>query len=184
MSRARADRTRKAAVCGSVVAAAAALTAVAVGPAYAGGAPSGTATPFTGRTEGGSLILKDGDIVACAGVGMLQVVQSNGVIRDADGPGTTFTTAAGTKVVTLSKGTVNVTVQGLTAQVTCGSQGFPTTAAFVPPSSLKGAVKAGSGGSVAGVNTAEVVGGGAVAATGLLGLVLLRRRGTASGPGV
>lgn len=174
-------RTHRAKACAGVAVVVAALTAVTAGPVHADGAPTGSATPFTGRTEGGSLILKDGDIVACAGVGQLQIAQSNGVIRDTDGPGTTFTTPAGTKVVTVRKGTVNVTVQGITAKVTCGREGFPTTAAFVPGSSLKGGVKAGSGGSLTGVNTAETLGGGALVAAGLLGVGLLRRRRTATG---
>lgn len=176
--------TRAAKACASAAVVAAALTVVAAGPAQAGGPPSGAATPFTGRTEGGSLILKDGDIIACAGVGQLQIAQSNGVIRDTDGAGTTFTTPAGTTVVTLVKGTVNVTVQGITAKVTCGAAGFPTTAAFVPSSSLKGGVKAGSGGSLTGMNTGELVGGGALMAAGLLGAGLLRRRRTTVRTGV
>ena len=167
---------RRAKAYAAVAVTAAALTVVVAGPAQAGGAPSGAATPFTGRTEGGSLILKDGDIVACAGVGQLQIAQTNGVVRDTDGAGTTFTTPAGTKVVTVVKGTVKVTVQGISAQVTCGSQGFPTTSAFVPSSSLKGGVNAGSGGSAAGVNTGELAGGGALVASGLFGVAMLRRR--------
>ena len=170
-------------VCASVAVAAAALTVAVAGPAQAGGG-SGAATPFTGRSEGGSLILKDGDIVACAGVGQLQVAQSNGVIRGTGGAGTTFTTPAGTKVVTVVKGIVKVTVQGITAQVTCGSQGFPTTAAFVPGSSLKGGVDAGSGGSQTGVNTSELVGAGALVATGVIGLAMLRSRRTNPRSGV
>lgn len=163
---------RRATACGSVAVVAAALTVAVAGPVQA----SGAATPFTGRTEGGSLILTDGDIVACAGVGQLQVAQSNGVIRGTGGAGTTFTTPAGTKVVTVVKGTVKVTVKGITAKVTCGSEGFPTTSAFVPSSSLKGPVDAGSGGSQAGVNTGELVGGSVLVASGLLGLAVLRRR--------
>ncbi|SEO21574.1 hypothetical protein [Actinacidiphila rubida] len=153
---------------------AAAMTVAVAAPAQAAGGTAGT--PFKGRSEGGSLLLKDGDIVACAGVGQLQVAQSDGTIRGTGGAGTTFTTPAGTKVVTVVKGTVKVTVQGVTARVTCGSQGFPTTSAFVPSGSLKGGVDAGSGGSPAGVNTAELAGGGALVASGLLGLAALRRR--------
>jgi hypothetical protein len=98
----------KAATYAAVVAAAGALAATMTfaSPEYADGTPSMRATPFTGRTEGGSLILKDGDIIACAAVGQLQVVQTDGVIRDADGAGTAFTTPAGTRVVTLRQGTV------------------------------------------------------------------------------
>lgn len=166
---------RGAKVCASVAVAAAALTLAAAGAAQADGGSSG-ATPFKGRSEGGSLILKDGDVVACAGVGQLQVAQTNGVVRGTGGAGTTFTTPAGTKVVTVVKGTVNVTAQGITAKVTCGSQGFPTTSAFVPSSSLKGGVDAGSGGSLTGVNAGELLGGGALVASGLVGLVVLRRR--------
>ncbi|MBY8877986.1 hypothetical protein [Actinacidiphila acidipaludis] len=164
--------------------AAVALTLAVAGPAQAGGGSSGGATPFTGRSEGGSLILKDGDIVACAGVGVLQIVQRDGVIRGTGSAGTTFTTPAGTKVVTVTKGTVKVTVQGITARVTCGSQGFPTTSAFVPSSSLKGGVDAGSGGAPAAVNTGELVTGGALVATGVLGVAMLRRRRTTVGSGI
>ncbi|GDY50211.1 hypothetical protein SVIO_008340 [Streptomyces violaceusniger] len=126
---------RKAATCAATMAAAGAFAATVAlaGPSYAGGPPSTQATPFTGRTEGGSLILKDGDIIACAGAGQLQVVQSNGVIRDADGAGTTFTTSAGTQVKTVRQGTVKVSVGGVSAEVTCGKELFPTTTAFVPP---------------------------------------------------
>lgn len=173
---------RKASAYAATAVTAGALAAITTfaGPAYAGGPPSGQATPFSGRTEGGSLTLKNGDIIACAEVGQLQVVQTNGVFRDADGAGTTFTTPEGTMVVTLRQGTVKVTVGGVSATVTCGKELFPTTSAFVPRISLKGSVETGSGGAVSGVNTAGIVGGGALAAAGLAGgVALLRRRGNA-----
>lgn len=175
---------RKAATYAAAVAAAGvfAATVMLVSPAYADGAPTTRATPFTGRTEGGSLILKDGDIIACAAVGQLQVVQTNGVIRETDGAGTTFTTPAGTQVLTLRQGTVRVTVDRVSAEVTCGKELFPTTTAFVPPTSLKNGVNAGAGGAVSGLSTATMVGGGGLAAAGLAGAaVLLRRRGAAAG---
>lgn len=175
---------RKATAYAATMAAAGAFAAImtVASPAFAGGPPSGQATPFTGRTEGGSLILKDGDIIACAAVGQLQVVQPDGVIRDADGAGTKFTTPAGTRVVTLRQGTVKVTVDRVSAEVTCGKELFPTTNAFVPSTSLKDGVEAGAGGAVSGVSTGEVVGGSGLAAAGLVGgVVLLRRRGAAAG---
>ncbi len=176
----RRKRARYAATMAAAGAFAATMTFAS--PAYADGTPSTKATPFTGRTEGGSLILKDGDIIACADVARLQVVQTNGVIRDADGAGTTFTTPAGTLVVTLRQGTVKVTVDRVSAEVTCGKELFPTTTAFVPPTSLKDGVKAGAGGAVSGLSTATLVGGGGLVAAGLVGgAVLLRRRGTAAG---
>jgi hypothetical protein len=176
-------RSRTATYAAAIAAAGAfAASMTCAGPAYAGGAPSTQPTPFTGRTEGGSLILKDGDIIACAGVGQLQVVGPDGVIHDADGAGTTFTTPAGTKVVTLRQGTVTVTVDGISAEVTCGKELFPTTSASVPRTTLKGGVKAGAGGTVSGVNTAEVMAGGGLAATALVGgVVMLRRRSAAPG---
>jgi uncharacterized protein (TIGR03382 family) len=171
---------RKATAYAAATVAAGALAAITTfaSPAYAGG----PTTPFSGRTEGGSLILKDGDIIACAAVGQLQVVQTNGVIRDADGAGTMFTTPEGTMVKTLRKGTVKATVNGASATVTCGKEGFPTTSAFVPTISLKDGVETGSGGAVSGVNTAGIVGGSALAAAGLAGgAALLRRRRADSG---
>jgi len=147
-----------------------AMTAMLSGPAYADGM---TATPIQGRTEGGSIILNDGDIVACAGVGDLRVVDTKGTEHLTDGAGTTFTTPAGTKVVTLRHGTVEVTVKGASAEITCGSEGFPTTNARVP----KGPSLAGAGGSVSGVDAARTVGGGAlVLVGGAAGAFVLRRR--------
>ncbi|MFI6931611.1 hypothetical protein [Streptomyces sp. NPDC050287] len=173
-------RRKTATFAATAAAGAFAATVMLAGPAYADGTPSTKATPFTGRTEGGSLILKDGDIIACAAVGQLQVVQPNGVIRETDGAGTKFTTPAGTRVLTIRQGTVKVTVDRVSAEVTCGKELFPTTTAFVPSTSLKDGVKAGAGGTVSGLSTATMVGGGGLAAAGLVGgAVLLRRRGAA-----
>ncbi|MFC6599121.1 hypothetical protein [Kitasatospora paranensis] len=160
---------------GRAVAAGGALVAVAVFavPAYAGGSSSGAATPIKGRTEGGSLELVNGDVVACAGVGDLRVVGADGEHRT-DGPGTTFTTAAGTAVATVKTGTVKVTVRGADAVITCGSELFPTTTATVPT----GPSLAGGGGGVSGADTAVTLAGGAIAMAGLVGgtAVVLRRR--------
>jgi hypothetical protein len=64
-----------------------AATMTCASPVYVDGAPSTRTTPFTGRTEGGTLVLRGGDVIACAGVGQLQVAEPDGVIRDTDGAG-------------------------------------------------------------------------------------------------
>jgi hypothetical protein len=141
-------------------------------PAYA----DGSSSPFKGRTEGGSLEVKSGDIIACAGVGKVQVVDTKGTIHNADGPGTNFTTPAGAEFETLSSKAVEVTFQGASAAVTCPKNQVPATTAFVPKSVLSG-----SGGAVTGVNTAATVAGGALVAAGLAGGAGVLRRRSASG---
>ncbi|MDN3059723.1 hypothetical protein PH213_35395 [Streptomyces sp. SRF1] len=172
MSSANSRKTYVIATVGGAFAMIAALAA----PAYAGGA-GGAATPIKGRTEGGSLELVNGDIVACAGVGDVRVEDTTGVEHKTDGAGTEFTTRAGTEVETLRKGTVEVTVRGASAVITCGKEGFPTTKARVP----KG-VLAGSGGSVTEADTAEALAGGALVASAIAGcaVALRRRRGDMS----
>lgn len=137
-------------------------------PAYAGGAPS----PFSGRSEGGSLIVKSGDVIACAAAGKEDVVDTKGTVHHSDGAGANFTTPAGAEFETLSGGSLEVTFQGASATVTCPSSLVPATAAFVPKSTL-----AGAGSSVIGGNTVETVAGGALAAVGIAGgAILLGRR--------
>ncbi|HSA54035.1 MAG TPA: hypothetical protein VLH10_28475 [Yinghuangia sp.] len=85
-----------------------------------------TPSPIQGRTEGGSIILTNGDIVACAAVGDLRIAGAEGREYLTNGPGTHFTTAAGTDVQTLSTGHVRVTVGGASAEIQCGPEGFPT----------------------------------------------------------
>ncbi|MEV6211625.1 hypothetical protein [Kitasatospora sp. NPDC051914] len=148
-------------------------TATLAGPAYA----DGSSSPFTGRTEGGSLVVKSGDIVACEGVGRVVVaITEGGKILSTDGPGTKFTTPAGAQFETLADKSVKVSFQGAHAVVSCPADQVPTTTAFVPKSSL-----AGTGGSVTGVNTAATAAGGALVAVGLVGgAVVLRRRSAGS----
>ncbi|MCU7825382.1 hypothetical protein [Kitasatospora sp. DSM 101779] len=149
-----------------------AMLTAGAGAAYADG---GAATPFKGRTEGGSLELVNGDVVACAGVGEVRVVDAQGE-HVPGAPGTSFTTAAGTKVLTKSADTVEVTVGGAFAAVTCGPELFPTTTAPVP----KGPSLAGGGGGILGVDPVETAAGGALLAAGLAGgALVLRRRHTA-----
>ncbi|MFI5531903.1 hypothetical protein ACIA8O_25560 [Kitasatospora sp. NPDC051853] len=138
-------------------------------PAYADGT-----TLFQGRTEGGSLIVKSGDIIACAGVGDVRVADTTGTEHRTDGAGTTFTTPAGAHVETLHPGTVKVTFHGASADVTCGPEEFPTTSARVP----KGPSLAGVGGGVSEASTVRTVGGAAVALAGgtFAALTLYRRR--------
>lgn len=145
------------------------VTATLAGPAYA----DGSSSPFTGRTEGGSLVVRSGDIVACEGVGQVVVaITEGGKILSADGPGTKFTTPAGAQFETLADKSVKVSFQGAHAVVSCPADQVPTTTAFVPKSSL-----AGTGGSATGVNTTATAAGGAMVAVGLAGgVVVLRRR--------
>ncbi|WP_354639514.1 hypothetical protein [Kitasatospora camelliae] len=171
----RAVRAARAlAVAGCAVAALTAVTALA-GPARADGVPSGGGTPIKGRTEGGSLELKSGDIVACAGVGDLRVAGADGQEHLTNGPGTTFTTPAGTTVRTVQTGTVEVTVQGASAVITCGPELFPTTNAVVP----SGPSLAGEGGGTTGTDPLLTTAGSALAAAGIAtATVALRRRRT------
>lgn len=126
-------RARKsAAVAAGLVMAAAAMPATA----YAGGTPAPHASakarssaepaPVQGRTEGGSIILTSGDIVACAGVGDLRIAGADGREHLTNGPGTHFTTPAGTDVLTLRTGLVRVTAKGASADIECGPEQFPT----------------------------------------------------------
>jgi hypothetical protein len=142
-------------------------------PAYADGG-----SPFSGRTEGGSLQVKSGDVIACAAVGEERVVEPNGTIHMSGSPGTHFTTAGGAEYETLASGSLEVSFQGASAVVRCPASLVPTTSAFVPKSTL-----AGEGGSVTGTNTATTAAGGALVAAGLAGgaLVLRRRRAAAKG---
>ncbi|GAA2783946.1 hypothetical protein GCM10010441_06070 [Kitasatospora paracochleata] len=145
------------------------VTVTFAGAAYA----DGSSSPFSGRTEGGSLVVKSGDIVACEGAGQVVVATTEGgKILSADGPGTKITTPAGAVFETLADKSVKVSFQGADAVVTCPADQVPTTPAFVPKSSL-----AGTGGSVHGMNTTATVAGGALVAAGLAGgAVVLRRR--------
>ena len=146
-----------------------AVLAMAVGPAYA----DGVATPIKGRTEGGSLELKSGDIVACAGVGDVRVVDTHGTEHMTDGAETSFTTPAGVEVETLRKGVVEVTFQGASAVIKCGPELFPTTNAFVP----RGPSLSGAGGGIQQPNVTEAAAGGTLVAAGLAtGVIVLRRR--------
>lgn len=153
--------------------AAMAIGAVAVittvsGPAYADGA-----SLFQGRTEGGSLIVSSGDIIACAGVGDVRVADTTGTEHKTNGAGTKFTTPAGAHFETLQPGTVKVTFKGASAEVKCGVEEFPTTSARVP----KGPSLAGVGGGASEGNTALTIGGGALAAAGgAVGALALHRR--------
>ncbi|WP_431677999.1 hypothetical protein [Kitasatospora sp. KL5] len=159
---------------GAAAAVACGVLAMLTAGAAAAHADGGTATPIKGRTEGGSLELVNGDIVACAGVGDVRVAQTQGGERIPGAPGTSFTTPAGTKVVTKSAGTVEVTVGSASAVITCGPELFPTTNAPVP----KGPSLAGGGGGVLGADPVETAAGGALLAAGLAGgtLALRRRR--------
>jgi hypothetical protein len=145
------------------------VMATLASPAYA----DGSSSPFKGRTEGGNLEVKSGDIVACAGVGKVEVaITEGGKILSTDGRGTNFTTPAGAEFETLSNKAVEVTFKGASAVVTCPKDLIPATTAFVPKSVLSG-----SGGAVTGMNTTATVAGGALAAAGLAGgAVALRRR--------
>lgn len=151
-----------------------AVIAVAASPAHA----DGMATPIKARTEGGSLELKSGDIVACAGIGDVRVVETNGTEHKTDGPGTVFTTPAGVEVETLHTGTVEVTFRGANAVITCGKELFPTTNAFVP----QGPSLSGTGGGIRLPDAAETTAGAAMAAASLaIGGVALRRRAVRNG---
>jgi hypothetical protein len=140
-------------------------------PAYADGG-----SPFSGRTEGGSLQVKSGDVVACEAVGKETVVEPNGALHHTGLPGTRFTTANGAEYEVLSSGALEVSFGGASATVRCGADLVPATAAFVPRETLSG-----EGGSVIGVSPATTAAGGALIATGLGGayLVLRRRRAAA-----
>jgi hypothetical protein len=156
---------------GAVAVAATALlgagAALAV-PAYADGG-----SPFSGRTEGGSLQVKSGDIVACEAVGKETVVEPNGMIHHSGAHGTGFTTANGAEYEVLASGGLEVSFRGASAVVHCPADLVPATTAFVPRETLSG-----EGGSVTGVNTVATAAGGALIVAGLAsgGLVLRRRR--------
>jgi hypothetical protein len=145
-------------------------TVLAAAPAYAHGG-----SPFSGRTEGGSLEVKSGDIVACEAVGKETVVEPNGTFHHTGGPGSSFTTAHGAEFEVLANLALEVSFRGASATVRCGSDLVPATTAFVPRETLSG-----EGGSVTGVNTVTTAAGGALIATGLAGagLALRRRRAT------
>jgi hypothetical protein len=140
-------------------------------PAYAHGG-----TPFSGRTEGGSLVVKSGDIVACEAVGKETVVEPNGTIHHSGSAGTSFTTTAGAEFETLASGALEVSFRGNSAVVRCGADLVPATNAFVPQETLSG-----EGGSATGVNATTTAAGGGLIAAGLAGagLVLRRRRAAA-----
>jgi hypothetical protein len=144
---------------------------IAAAPAYAHGA-----SPFSGRTEGGSLEVKSGDIVACEAVGKETVVEPNGTFHHSGAPGSGFTTAHGAEYEVLASGALEVSFNGASATVRCGSDLVPATNAFVPRETLSG-----EGGSVTGVNVATTAAGGSLVATGLAGagLMLRRRRAAA-----
>src|SRR6516225_3264776 len=107
--------SRKAAAAAAMAAGLLSMVTTLATPALA----DGMSSPFKGRTEGGSLIVKSGDIIACAAVGKEDVVDTNGKIHHSDGPGTNFTTPAGAEFETLQNGSLEVTFGGASAVVTC-----------------------------------------------------------------
>ncbi|WP_331767589.1 hypothetical protein [Embleya sp. NBC_00896] len=111
----------------ATVVATGALAVLAAFPvaAYAAG-PASENPPIQGRTEGGSIILTSGDIVACAGVNDLRIAGADGREHLTNGPGTHFTTPAGTDVLTLRTGVVRATVKGASVDIQCGPEEFPT----------------------------------------------------------
>lgn len=149
------------------------VLAAAASPAHA----DGVATPIKARTEGGSLELKSGDIVACAGVGDVRVVDTKGMEHKTDGPGTLFTTPAGVEVETLHTGVVEVTFDGASAVIKCGPELFPTTNAFVP----RGPSLSGTGGGIRLPSVTESAVGGTLVAAGLTTSVVVLRRRTVRG---
>jgi hypothetical protein len=160
------------AVAGGVLAA----VFVFAGPVYA----DGVSSPFKGRTEGGNLIVKSGDLIVCFAENQVVVADTEGKFRQTDGPGTNFTTLTGAEFETLDTGRkfpplqnggVEVSFGGASAVVTCPKSLVPATSAFVPRSTM-----AGTGGSVTGVDVLKTSAGAALTVGGVAGAAIVLRR--------